>query len=150
VRYFLTTEDRTLYRRLMANPHFRRLEPSQTFYKVFEFLNARPPDGWESDGAVRSARSVRWTPEIREFVVRSETGGRFTLSEEFFPGWQATVDGKPTRIERWSEAFQAVNVPPGEHSVTFQFRSFGLRLGAILSLCSILSLALFCWGQSRI
>ena len=36
VRYFLTTEDRQLYRRLMANPHFRRLEPSQTFYKVFE------------------------------------------------------------------------------------------------------------------
>jgi hypothetical protein len=150
IRYFITAGDRALYAQLLMNPHFRRLEPSSNFYQVFEFLNARPPYGWESNAAESSAQRIRWTPEAREFLVRSETGGRFTLSEQFFPGWQATVEGKPARIERWSEAFQAVDVPPGEHSVAFRFRSSGLRVGAIVSLCAILSLAFFSWRQRRI
>ncbi len=58
VRYFITAGDRALYQQLVANPHFRRLEPSQTFYKVFEFVNARPPYGWESNSAERGARSA--------------------------------------------------------------------------------------------
>jgi uncharacterized membrane protein YfhO len=94
-------------------------------------------------------RRIRWEPETREFDVRSETGGRFELAEQFFPGWQATVDGQPAPIERWSEAFQAVQVAPGEHRVVFRFRSSGLRVGALVSLLAILGLAVVVWWPSR-
>ncbi len=145
VRYFISAEVAPLYRQLSKNPDFRLLEPSLTYYKVFEFAKAKPPYGWVLEGSNGSVRRIRWEPEAREFDVRSEAGGRFELAEQYFPGWQATVDGKPALIERWSEAFQAVQVAPGEHRVAFRFRSFGLRVGAVLSFVGILGLGVVIW-----
>ena len=105
VRYFLTSEGAPLYARLSSDPDFRLLQPATSFFKVFEFTKARPPYGWVSNGEEPEVvRRVRWDPEGREFVVRSETGGRFALHEQFYPGWRATIDGNPIRIERWGEA----------------------------------------------
>ncbi len=135
VHYFLTSEGAPLYARLSSDPDFRLLQPATNFFKVFEFTKARLPYGWVSNGEEHEVvRRVRWDPEAREFVVRSETGGRFALHEQFYPGWRATVDGSPVPIERWSEAFQAVHIPPGEHRLAFRFRSSGLRIGAFVSL----------------
>ena len=65
--------------------------------------NAKPPYGW-GDGS-GEARPTAWMPENRAFQVRSDRGGRFFLIEQFFPGWRATVDGRPSGIERWKGAF---------------------------------------------
>jgi hypothetical protein len=126
-----------MYSRLSANPEFRLVQPSTGYYKVFEYLNARPPYGWESDNG-GSARLLLRTPETRTFLVRSKTGGRFALAEQFFPGWQATVDGIAAPIERWRGTFQAVQVAAGEHRVEFRYRSRALVLGAWISLAAIL------------
>jgi uncharacterized membrane protein YfhO len=62
------------------------------------------------------------------------------LHEQFFPGWQATVDGKSVPIERWNGAFQSVSVAPGRHTVRFRYRSRALEVGAWISLFSLLAL----------
>jgi hypothetical protein len=142
VRYFATSEKGPQYSRLLANPSFHLLEPSQSYYKVFELQGARPSYGWVEGDGTRSAHYTLWTPEVRTFAVRSDTGGRFALAEQFFPGWRATLDGKPARLEPWSRAFQAVRVPPGKHLVEFKFRSTGLRVGAVVSLLALLGLCL--------
>jgi hypothetical protein len=56
----------------------------------------------------------------------------------FFPGWTATVDGRPTPIHRADGIFQSVTVPPGRHKVSFAYvppdfdlSLLGLLLGAI-------------------
>ena len=143
VRYFLTNEGAPLYARLSKDPDFRLLAPATRHFKVFEFTKARLPYGWVSDGREPEVvRRVRWVPEGREFDVHSETGGRFALHEQFYPGWRATIDGSPVNIERWSEAFQAVQVPPGEHRIAFRFSSFGLRIGVLVSFLAIIALVL--------
>ena len=142
VRYFITTERGPQYSRLLEDPSFRLLEPSRSYHKVFEFQDARPSYGWVEEDGVRSVRRTAWTPEVRAFVVRSDTGGQFALAEQLFPGWRATVDGAPAHIEPWSGAFQAVWVPPGEHRVEFGFRSSGVRVGALVSLPALLGLGL--------
>jgi hypothetical protein len=120
VRYFVSNERAPQYPRLLNDSAFRLLEPSDSYYKVFEFRNARPSYGWVDQDANRLARVTDWAPERRAFIVHSDTGGRFALSEQFFPGWHASIDGAPARIVRWTEAFQAVEVPPGEHVVDFR------------------------------
>jgi hypothetical protein len=137
VRYFVTDEGAPLYPRLSTDAQFRLLPPGSSYYRTFEFTNARPPYRWIPSGGEAKARSVRWEPEVREFVVDSETGGRFTLAEQFYPGWQATIDGSSAVIQRWSEAFQAVVVPSGEHRVAFRYRSLPLRIGAWISLLAV-------------
>jgi hypothetical protein len=136
VRYFITSEQGPLYPQISTSPIYRLVEPSPGYYKVFEYLHARPPYGWDSGEG--SADQVANMPERRAFRVRSPTGGRFTLAEQHFPGWRAAVDGKPVPIERWRGAFQAVEVPPGEHEVEFRYRAPGLAAGAWISLVSIL------------
>lgn len=136
VRYFITKPDGPSRAALARDPDFRLLEPSQTFFLVYEYLKAKPPYRWEGD-----LERVAWNPGGREFRVRSAGGGRFLLIEQCFPGWRATVDGRRVEIERWAGAFQAVEVPPGEHRVRFEYRSEALAWGALVSLAALAAAA---------
>jgi uncharacterized membrane protein YfhO len=51
------------------------------------------------------------------------------LSEVYYPGWEAYVDGDRTPIERVNYTFRGILVPAGEHRVEFRFRPSTLRLG---------------------
>ena len=63
-----------------------------------------------------------------QVAAQSDTGGVLFLSDTYYPGWQAEVDGVPARIYKADVAFRAVNVPPGSHVVRFVFRPRSLRL----------------------
>jgi hypothetical protein len=134
-RYFLTTTGSPNYASLAADPAYRRLEPAASYFHVFEFRTARPAYRWEAKAGV--AEVIAWTPERREFVVRSAGGGQLALIEQFFPGWRVAVDGRDARIEPWSDAFQQVAVGPGEHRVLYEYRPGALRWGAAISVLSI-------------
>ena len=125
-----------------ANSHASIFEPGTdaVYYRVFEYRDARPSYGWDT-GILGTIERVRWTPEVREFLVHSAVGGRFVLHEQFSPSWQAIIDGRRAAVEHMG-AFQAVQVPAGEHQVQFRFRSRGLRVGAWMSLASVLALVL--------
>lgn len=138
VRYFLTVRGGPLAQALARDPRYRPLEPStESYYRVFEYLRADPAFRWDAEEG--SATRAAWTPERRSFLVRSARGGRLALIEQAFPGWRASLDGRPLPIELWDQTFQAVRVPPGEHRVEFEFRSRGLRAGAVISAASLLA-----------
>jgi hypothetical protein len=141
VRYFMTTEDQPLFPHLKTNPDYHPLGSPAYFY-VFEFSKAKPAYRWEDDLPGNSIQRTGWTAERRDFTVHSDNGGRFVLIEQFFSGWQATVDEKAVPIERWNRAFQSILVPPGGHHLKFTFRSRGLRVGAIISGVALLVLLL--------
>lgn len=70
-------------------------------------------------------------------VVRVEapSPGWLFLSDTYFPGWQAYVDGTRTEIRRAWMAFRAVHVPsPGKHDIIFIYRPLPFRIGAGVSL----------------
>ncbi len=140
VRYVISSESGPICQRLLSDPNFRLIGSTQYYFRVFEYRNARPPFGWEDESGDRRVEPRELTPERREFAVRSSNGGRFTLDEQFLPGWQASIDGRSVPIERWKGAFQAIQVPPGEHTIQFRFRSKGLRIGAWISLLSLIAL----------
>ncbi len=141
VRYIISTPSSPSYSVLSTDPSFQLLEPARSYYRVFELVRPQLPYRWDGESLESEPiECTRWEPERREFVVRSRQGGRLVLVEQFFPGWIAKVDGKPAKIERWQKAFQAVQIAPGEHRVEFQYRSAGLRLGAVISLLSVLGL----------
>jgi len=142
VRYFVSSESGLLYSRLSANRHFRLLGPVQNYYRVFEFLDASPAFGWEEQDAEHAVELKSWQPERRAFVLRSASGGHFRLTEQFYKGWSARLDGAETVVERCREAFQCIAVGPGEHRVEFRYHSRLLAIGAGISLCSAILVAL--------
>jgi uncharacterized membrane protein YfhO len=69
--------------------------------------------------------------------------------EQYFPGWNATVDGLPVAIKRWGGAFQSILVPAGEHRIVFEFSSRGFRVGAPISLLAAFALAVVAMADGR-
>lgn len=53
------------------------------------------------------------------------------LSDPFYPGWNAYVDGKKTAILRADFAFRAVEVPKGKHTVIFSYQPMSFYLGIV-------------------
>lgn len=133
VRYVITRQEQ-----LSQNAEYELLQPSGTYHHVHEWKGAQPGYGWEIAGA--KAEVIEWSAEHRGFKVSSQTGGRFRLSEQFFPGWSATLDGEPAPTIRCHRALQCIDLPPGEHKVEFRYRSTWLATGAAVSLVSAVSL----------
>lgn len=102
---------------------------------------------WFDDGAATSFRSVKGTVNIAQdgvnsvsVEVESDGPGWLVLLDAWFPGWEATVNGKPALVRRADYAFRAVEVGGGKSVVRFDYRPRSLRLGLILALMAALVL----------
>ena len=71
--------------------------------------------------------------------------GMVILTDTWFPGWQATVDGKRAKIERAYGFVRGVVVEPGNHVIEMRYRPLSVYLGAGLSLlaCGIVIAGVF-------
>ncbi len=63
------------------------------------------------------------------------------LSQMYYPGWRATVDGSDVPVYPVNYALTGIVVPANAHDIHFTFRPFSFRIGAGISLVSLLVLA---------
>lgn len=138
VRYYITTEKADAFREMTARPAWRRLSPDADFYQVFELKDVRAPVHFLGKG---QAELVDWQPGRRTVEVQADSAGTVVLAESFHPGWRARTGGAAVECRRHSGAFLEIPVPPGKHRVVFEFRSRGLRAGAVISALSLALLA---------
>lgn len=68
-----------------------------------------------------SATITDYTAERVTVEVRAERTGYLLLTDSYFPGWRATVNGDATPILRTDVMFRAVAVPAGESTVVFTY-----------------------------
>ncbi|MFH1683814.1 MAG: YfhO family protein [Candidatus Margulisiibacteriota bacterium] len=69
--------------------------------------------------------------------------GRLFLSDSFYPGWKAYVDGTAAPIDQEAEYFRSVKLSPGKHLVRFVYDPLSFKIGALISLMTIFGLL---WG----
>ncbi len=65
------------------------------------------------------------------------------LSDTFYPGWEASVDGVRTIVFRADYAFRAVVVPAGKHIIVFEYKPKTFYYGIYISMVTIVIL-LYC------
>lgn len=63
------------------------------------------------------------------------------LSEMWFPGWRAEVDGRPLPIYRTNYVFRGLIVPAGTHTIRMYYRPTSALLGVGLTTLTIAGLA---------
>jgi uncharacterized membrane protein YfhO len=66
-------------------------------------------------------------------ITTSGDGGFLTLSDQYYPSWQASLDGQRADIIRADTVFRAVCVPAGDHEVRYEYRPLSVIAGAVIS-----------------
>lgn len=69
------------------------------------------------------------SPNSLHFSLTAPTSGWLVMSEVWYPGWQATVNGVATPVLRANYALRAVAVPAGDVTVVLHFAPESWRWG---------------------
>jgi hypothetical protein len=97
------------------------------------------PPGAESSSAVRVTRRSSTDIAVHASL---EKPGLLVVSEGYYPGWRAAVDGAEAPIHRVNLMMRGVVLEAGEHDVVFRFRSATIAAGAAISLAALAALVL--------
>ena len=73
-----------------------------------------------------------------EFRVQTKGRGLLIISEVFYPGWVATVNGQDSTIYRADGLLRGVHVPDGNSVVKLEYRPRSFRIGVALTLSSLI------------
>jgi hypothetical protein len=78
--------------------------------------------------------------EPEQVTISAELNGKglLVLTDQFYPGWQASIDGKPTEIYRANYLFRCVVAPAGKHRIVFEYRPKSFFYGKILFFAGII------------
>ncbi|HLE30539.1 MAG TPA: YfhO family protein [Anaerolineales bacterium] len=118
--------DEAVYRQL-ASPTFN---PFKTVL-LSQSVDAAPAQGDEDLAIVSDA------PGHLRLRTTSAAAAVLVVSEAYFPGWRATVDGRAAPLLRADGALLAVGLPSGAHEIELVYGSVPLAWGGVISILAL-------------
>ncbi len=73
-----------------------------------------------------------------EMKLTSKQNAWLVFSQNYYPGWQARINGEKTEIFAANYVLQAIKIPAGSHTITFSYQPFSFTLGWLVSLSSLI------------
>jgi hypothetical protein len=113
---------------------------------LIETADQQPVAASISGGSTSDHETVRFRrddPGRVEMEATLERPGFVVISNTYYHGWTATVDGKRAAILRANRAMQAVAVPSGKHTIALHYSCRSTLIGGIVSAASWLVLAVW-------
>lgn len=131
---------------IMQSPQF---DPRQ-----LGLVESRPPLQLAQPGAVPAAgvgsvQVKRYEGEDIDIAATTAANALLVLSEKYYNGWRATVDGKPADIQRVDYVLRGIYLPPGSHEVRFVFDPLPFKVGKYVTLASFALFALMLVRERR-
>lgn len=115
----------------------RQLGPDASTTVVLEAQSTPQSPYFEATVGTSNASIVGYHADYVEIEATTSMGGYLVLTDTWYPGWQATVDGVPASIERANVLFRSVAIPAGRHHVSFLYRPVSFTIGAIGTLAAL-------------
>lgn len=121
-------------------------QPGEEVLLVAEAQSPESP----GEGSLDEVRMVSYDPERVRIEATLGSPGYLVLTDAYYPGWRAFVDGEPTEILRADYYFRALSLPEGQHCVEFTYDPLSFRVGVALSIGALFCLAGgLVWPQLR-
>ena len=92
---------------------------------------------------------TRWKDTKLEGDIWADQEGMLFTSIPYDKGWTVKVDGIQQESRKIFDTFLSVEIPEGSHTISFSYEPEGLRLGAGITLLSILCLYGIFWITHR-
>lgn len=122
----------------------RQWDPRRTAFALREVgRRIRPLVGEGPTNALpheRQASIVAYAPQ--RVVIRAEAGqaALLVLADTYYPGWEATVNGRPVAIERVNHTLRGVPVPSEASTIEMAYRPRSVMIGAALTILTMLTI----------
>ena len=90
--------------------------------------------------SVMSSKVVTVTedyPGHLSLTVTNDSPALLVISEAYYPGWAASVNGQPVSVLEADAYLMAIPVPAGNSTVELNYRPVMLLVGALISLLSL-------------
>lgn len=133
-RFYRLYENKSLYPRFYIVHTARAFQNRDEVYKAFVLKQAQTATEVLTEENVFQSTSHPCEDSFgKQVTVENYGGNEITLrvttpcdgflasSEVMYPGWVATVDGKPTQIFEGNLAFRTIPIPQGTHYVVFRY-----------------------------
>ncbi|OGG13449.1 hypothetical protein A2773_00380 [Candidatus Gottesmanbacteria bacterium RIFCSPHIGHO2_01_FULL_39_10] len=112
-------------------------------YTLYKYNKARPRFSLvhhdnckdEKNDRVNISRYIADKIDLR---VQSSCDAILSMSEVFYPGWKAKIDGEETQIYKNNVAFRFLKVSQGNHKIEIYYSPDIYYIGAILSFLGII------------
>jgi len=93
-------------------------------------------------GEYGAGASVRWVvdePDHQEWTVDAPERCFMVVSDAWFEGWRAFMDGVPLPIHRVDHALRGLAIPAGRHRIALDYEPEGWRLSVTITRIALLS-----------
>ena len=88
---------------------------------------------------VEAAKIVTYESRRVRIEAEADQPAILMLNDANYPGWHASVNGKPTSILQADYLFRGVIVPAGHAVVEFEYNPVSFRIGAMISLAALIA-----------
>jgi len=86
---------------------------------------------------------LKYSPNQVEIETNGNDSGFLVLADNFYPGWDVYVNGREETVLRVNYNLRGVALPRGMNRVTFTFDPVSFRMGASLTLITLLTCMCF-------
>ncbi|MDH4137679.1 MAG: YfhO family protein, partial [Anaerolineae bacterium] len=123
----------------------------ESFRPNEEAILAEAPPGWVASVSPQATLNpdqvtmVSYEPERVIIEADLASGGYLILTDTYYPGWWARVDGKESSIIRANLLFRAISLSAGQHRVEFYYEPTSLRTGVAISSATLLVIVVGLW-----
>jgi len=137
---------KSLPRAFLASSYIKETDNQKTADLIYDpQVNLREQLILTQDPPLALTDDPNETTDISEYrptkiTIRtsSQTNQLLFLSDTYYPGWKAAIDGQPAPVLRADLAFRAVPVPAGDHQVVMTYFPDSFRNGLVIAAMSLI------------
>lgn len=97
---------------------------------------------------VKNLQLISYDSQTVRIEAQTDSDSMLFMSDTYYPGWKAFVNGKKTEIIRANYAFRSIILPPGDSIVEFKYEPNSFYYGLLISIASIISIGII-WQKLK-
>ena len=105
-------------------------------------LGKQLPVGFDSNCPIpeveEKATIIEYEANSLTIQSNASCGGLLFISDNYYPGWKAYVDGTETEIYRADYSFRAVPIGKGSHTIIFRYDPISFKIGGAITMLSLI------------
>jgi len=121
---------------------------------ILESIPSKKMDGVynnnETENLISDIKILSYSKDMIKLEVSSNSDGFIVISDNYYPGWIASIDGEKTEILKANYIMRSIAVRSGKHTVTFEFKPMLLIGGYYITIFGWLTwFAIMLWIISK-